>query len=60
LRGTAKKQHFNQISDAIVLVAGACGAGLGLIGFGWFGAVLGLGAGLAAGGIVQRPDERRR
>jgi hypothetical protein len=58
--GTAKKQHFNEVSDAIVLAAGVCGAVLGLICLGWLGAIMGLGAGIAAGGSFAESNRFRR
>lgn len=50
LKGPEKKRFFNELSSSIVLAAGVCGTILGLIWFGWIGAILGLGAGIAAGG----------
>ncbi len=50
LGGAEKKTFFNEVSRGIILAAGFCGAFLGLACFGWFGAILGLGGGIAAGG----------
>ena len=50
LAGPEKKAFFNELGGGIALAAGACGLMLGLICFGWIGAIIGLGAGLAAGG----------
>jgi hypothetical protein len=50
LRGPAKRHYFNALSGVIVLVAGAGGLALGLAFLGPLGAILGLGAGVAAGG----------
>ena len=50
LEGHEKKRYFNEVSRGIVLAAGLCGAVLGLACFGWVGAILGLGGGVAAGG----------
>ncbi len=49
LEGPDKKRYFNQMSGGIVLAAALCGLLLGLACFGPIGAVLGLGAGVAAG-----------
>ena len=50
LRDAEKRRFFNEISRGVVLAAGTCGAALGLACFGWVGALLGLGGGIAAGG----------
>jgi hypothetical protein len=50
LEGPDKKRYFNALSGGIVLAAGASGLVLGLSCFGPIGAILGLGAGIAAGG----------
>jgi len=50
LEGSNKKGYFNALSGGIVLAAGACGLVLGLACLGPIGAVLGLGAGIVAGG----------
>ena len=50
LEGAEKKRHFNQVSCGIVLAGGLCGLLLGLACLGPIGAILGLGAGVAAGG----------
>jgi hypothetical protein len=50
LQGSEKREFFNYISGSMIL---GCGFGGAMLGFAWFGvlgAVLGLGAGLAAGG----------
>ena len=52
LGGAEKKAFFNEVSSGIVLGSGACGLMLGLATFGWPGAILGLGGGLAASGSV--------
>jgi hypothetical protein len=54
LEGPDKKRYFNDLSGGIILIAGACGAVLGLLSFGWIGAVLGLGGGVAAAGSFAR------
>jgi type IV secretory pathway TrbD component len=60
LSGASKKQFFNEASDAIVLATGFCGAVLGLILFGWLGAVLGLGVGIVAGGSFAESQRFHR
>ncbi len=60
LKGSAKKQYFNDLSEAIVLIIGLAGAALGLMIFGWLGAILGLGAGLAAGGSFVETNRFHR
>jgi hypothetical protein len=50
LKGAAKKSYFNELSRGIIVVAGICGAVFGLVGFGWLGAILGLGGAIAAAG----------
>jgi hypothetical protein len=60
LGGTAKKHHFNDVSRGIILAAGLCGAILGLICFGWIGAILGLGGGIAAGGSFAESQRFHR
>ena len=50
LEGAEKKRYFNAVCGGIVLAAGICGLLLGLVWFGWIGAILGLGGGVAAGG----------
>lgn len=50
LAGAEKRRYFNEVSGGIVLVGGLCGLVLGMACFGWIGAVLGLGAGVAAAG----------
>ncbi len=52
LKGDARRQHFNAVSEGIVLTCGLGGAVLGLTCFGWVGAVIGLGTGIAAGGSL--------
>jgi hypothetical protein len=48
LGGAEKKQFFNEVSSWMVVAAGACGAILGLAWLGPLGAIVGLGAGVAA------------
>jgi len=50
LAGAEKRLFFNEVSGAVVLAAGLCGAGLGFACLGWIGGALGLGVGIAAGG----------
>jgi len=50
LAGAEKRRFFNEVSGAVVLAAGVCGAGLGFACLGWIGGALGLGVGIAAGG----------
>ena len=50
LAGAEKRRHFNDVSLAIVAAAGLGGGVLGLACFGWPGAMIGLGWGIAAGG----------
>ncbi len=50
LRGAERKRFFNQVSGWIVLPCALGGAILGYNGLGVLGLILGLGAGLAAGG----------
>jgi hypothetical protein len=49
LQGPDKKRYFNELSGGIIVAAGLCGLLLGLACLGPFGAILGLGAGIAAG-----------
>ena len=49
LKGPQKKQYFNELSGWVILAAGVGGLLLGLACFGPLGAVMGLGAGVAAG-----------
>jgi hypothetical protein len=61
LRGAEKKRFFNEISGWIVLSCALCGAILGYNGLGVLGIILGLGAGLAAGGaLVEKGRLYRR
>ena len=52
LAGAEKRRHFNEVSLAIVAAAGLGGGALGLACFGWPGALIGLGWGIAAGGSL--------
>jgi hypothetical protein len=60
LEGPDKKRYFNELSQGIVLIAGFCGAALGLICFGWIGAILGLGGGVAAAGSIAQTHRFHR
>jgi hypothetical protein len=60
LEGPAMKQHFNEISSWMVVAAGACGAILGLGWLGPLGAIVGLGAGVVAGGSFVRSNRFHR
>ena len=50
LGGPRRSAYFNEVSGGIVLAGGLCGLVLGLAWLGPIGAILGLGAGVAAGG----------
>ena len=50
LGGAEKRRYFNGLSGGIILAAGLCGLVLGLTCLGPIGAMVGLGAGIAAGG----------
>ena len=52
LEGAEKKGYFNELSGGIVLAVGLGGLLLGLALLGPIGAILGLGAGVAAGGSL--------
>jgi hypothetical protein len=52
LRRAEKKAFFNEISAGIVVGFGVGGAVLGYMWLGLFGALIGFGAGLAAGSSV--------
>ena len=50
LGGADKKRYFNELSGVVILAAGVGGLVLGMAWLGPIGAILGLGAGIAAGG----------
>ena len=52
LEGAEKKRYFNEVSGGIVLAVGLGGLILGLALLGPIGAIVGLGAGVAAGGSL--------
>ena len=54
LRGPAKRAYFNDLSGRMVVGFGLVGAILALVWLGPLGAILGLGAGLLAGGWFAR------
>jgi hypothetical protein len=60
LKGTEKKRYFNALSGGIVLAAGASGLVLGLACFGPVGAIVGLGAGIVAGGSFAESNRFHR
>ncbi len=61
LAGTEKRRFFNDVSGAVVLAAGLCGAGLGFACLGWMGGALGLVVGVSAGGsYVEKQRFYRR
>ena len=60
LKEPDKKRFFNEVSGGIVLAAALCGLLLGLACLGPIGAILGLGAGIAAGGSFARSNRFHR
>lgn len=57
LAGAEKRAYYNRLSGWVVVAAALVGAGVGHAILGWFGGLLGLGAGISAGGTFV---ERRR
>jgi hypothetical protein len=61
LRGAGRKRFFNEVSGGMVLTCALIGAIMGYNGLGVLGLILGLGAGLAAGGaLVEKGRFYRR
>jgi hypothetical protein len=52
LRGTEKREYFNEIATWLVLPVALGGATIGYVWLGPLGVILGLGAGIAAGGAL--------
>jgi hypothetical protein len=52
LQGREKREYFNQIAAWMIIVFGLGGAMMGYAWFGVLGVVIGLGAGIAAGGAI--------
>jgi hypothetical protein len=50
MRGTARREFFNTLSGTIVIGCGLAGGLIGFSCFGFVGGLVGLGAGITAGG----------